>query len=214
MASPASPASVASSAQSVSSVLSDSSVPSAQECSAYMLVLKHLEKKFCLSGYCLDLIGALLKLFKRDLWRVVQVEGQVFQIRKFTDEFKLYFFKTAWTISGWKVAWAPAGSELVSGEVLSEEVGNSEEPFTRIKNHLSIKLFPTEYDSDQESLPSREEIDSASCLVSDQVLFQGLEELTEDCGEEERISLDEEIDPEEIEVSVRNLDELFHSVAD
>ena len=100
----------------------DLELPSVPQCSAYMVVLKHLQKQFRIPDYCLDLIGALLLLFKRDSWRVVQVGGQLFQFRKFPDGWS--FRRTSWKISGWHVAYAPVGSELVSGEVLNEEVGN------------------------------------------------------------------------------------------
>ena len=41
-------------------------VPSARQCSDFIVVLRHLERKDeRLSAYCLDLIGALLFLFKK-----------------------------------------------------------------------------------------------------------------------------------------------------
>ena len=56
--------------------------PSARQCSDYIVVLKHLERKHeRLSAYALDLIGTLLYLFKKDTWRVVECAGFKFQFR-------------------------------------------------------------------------------------------------------------------------------------
>ena len=198
----------------------DLELPSVPQCSAYMVVLKHLQKQFRIPDYCLDLIGALLLLFKRDSWRVVQAGGQLFQFRKFPDGWS--FRRTSWKISGWHVAYAPVGSELVSGEVLNEEVGNIDEPFTVIENHLSLEVHP---DSDSSSEgdsrgSSSGDYDSAAEFIR----FPGGRLIRRRVGEGvgvQMIPMEEggeeeqpvEVD-EEVELSVRNLMDTFDSVAE
>ena len=195
--------------------------PSARQCSDYIVVLKHLERKHVrLSAYALDLIGALLYLFKKDTWRVVECAGFKFQFRNMPVH---NFQKNSWTVSGWQVAFAPAGSQLISGEFLHRGFGDSKNPLRVIQSHLSLQLFPEPtIESDEDS--SSGSLDSTAIfpafpggILRRRRDFPNLRTLAafqdvEEGGESESVEVDEVVEADQ-EDTVRNLQAQFDSVA-
>ena len=133
------------------------------------------------------------------------------------------FQKNSRTVSGWQVAFAPAGS-LVSGEFLERGFGDSKNPWRVIQSHLGLLLFPeptieSEEDSSSGSLDS-----SAVCpnfpggILRRRRGFPNLRTLAafqdvEEGGESESIEVDELVEADEVEDTVRNLQSQFDSVA-
>ena len=196
-------------------------VPSARQCSDYIVVLRHLERKHeRLSAYCLDFIGALLFLFKKDSWRVVERGGLKFQFRNLPVQI---FQKNSWTVSGWQVAFAPAGSELVSGEFLERGFGDSKDPWRVIQSHLTLQLFPERiFESEEDSSSGSLDSTAISPAFPGGILrrrrdFPNLRTLAafqdvEEGGESESIEVDELVEADE-EDTVRNLQSQFDAVA-
>ena len=178
----------------------------ARQCSDYIVVLKHLERKHeRLSAYCLDLIGALLYLFKKDTWRVVERAGFKFQFRNLPVHHQVLF-------TGFR-------------RVFAQRIWGFKGPFESDEGPLEPAAVPeptieSEEDSSSGSLGSSAVFPKLpGCILRRGQDFPNLRTLAafqdvEEGGGSESIEVDELVEADEVEDTVGNVQAQFDSVAD
>ena len=182
--------------------------------SEYMVTLRHLEKSKGLSGSVVDLIGVHLQLYLRDNWKVLEKDGLRYQFQTLALP---SFQKTSWSLQGWQVPRAPAGSVLISGEVLEEDLA-LENPDVVIKHPLvTLQLYsplPLASDSEDSELRS---LDSAAHFpyLRGGVLNRDDIQINFELGEEEDREEDPEVENQELEQrSIRDLVETYDRISE